>query len=263
LHEAEKTLDEKVERVNILGVNICAIHMGQAIQAIEERIARQDPGYVCVTSVHGVLECVYDPSLRRIFNDSGLITPDGMGIVWTLRIMGQRQVSRVYGPDLMLAMCQRSQELGWRHYLYGGGPGIAEKLSSALQSRFPGLQIVGTCCPPFRPLTPDEDRCFIEQINAARPDIVWVGISTPKQERWMSTHLGVVKAPVLIGVGAAFDFLSGTKRQAPRWMQRSGLEWAFRLGCEPRRLWRRYIQFPYFGVLVLAQALGLKRFPLD
>jgi N-acetylglucosaminyldiphosphoundecaprenol N-acetyl-beta-D-mannosaminyltransferase len=163
----------------------------------------------------------------------------------------------------MRAVCQHSVGKGWRHYLYGGDVGVAEKLSGSLQKDYPCIQVVGTYTPPFRPLTEEEDQAVVEQINLVRPDIVWIGISSPKQERWMAEHRGLVTAPVMIGVGAAFDFLSGNKRQAPRWMQRSGLEWLFRLSTEPRRLWRRYIQYPYFGLLVLAQSLGIKRFPVD
>jgi N-acetylglucosaminyldiphosphoundecaprenol N-acetyl-beta-D-mannosaminyltransferase len=188
-----------------------------------------------------------------------MVTPDGMAIVWLLRLMGHRNVQRVYGPDLMLAACERSLETGWKHFFYGGGPDVAQDLRRRLEERFPSLAIAGTYTPPFRPLTPDEDRAVIEQIRASGADIVWVGISTPKQERWMAEHVGKVGAPVLIGVGAAFDFLSGHKPQAPRWMQRSGLEWLFRLCTEPRRLWRRYAEYPLFAALVAAQLLGLRR----
>jgi N-acetylglucosaminyldiphosphoundecaprenol N-acetyl-beta-D-mannosaminyltransferase len=162
---------------------------------------------------------------------------------------------------LMLETCQAGLERGYRHLLFGGAEGVAAALAEALRARFPGLQIVGTHTPPFRDLTEAEDRAVVDRINDAGPDIVWVGLSTPKQERWMAAHLGRIQAPVMIGVGAAFDFLSGRKPQAPRWMQRSGLEWLFRLGTEPRRLWPRYRQYPWFVVLVLAQLLGLKKFP--
>jgi N-acetylglucosaminyldiphosphoundecaprenol N-acetyl-beta-D-mannosaminyltransferase len=173
--------------------------------------------------------------------------------------MGFRHVERVYGPDLMLAVCERSTERDYRHFFYGGAPGVAEKLAVELQSRFPGLQVAGTYSPPFRPLTPEEDRRVVEHINSAQSDIIWVGISTPKQERWMGEHVGRLCAPVLIGVGAAFDFHAGLKRQAPRWMQKSGLEWSFRLMTEPRRLWHRYlVNNPFFLWLIFLQALGRK-----
>jgi N-acetylglucosaminyldiphosphoundecaprenol N-acetyl-beta-D-mannosaminyltransferase len=250
-------------RINVLGVGISAINMAQALDTIEGWIAASDPHYVCVTPAHGVMECQADPGLRRIFNAGGLVTPDGMSMVWLLRLHGHSQVTRVYGPDLMLAVCKWGVSRGYRHYLYGGAPGVPELLASRLVERFPGLQIAGVWSPPFRALTPEEDGAAMEHINASKPDIVWVGVSTPKQERWMSEHIGKLSAPVLIGVGAAFDFLSGRKRQAPKWMRNCGLEWLYRLASEPRRLWRRYIQYPVFVARVLAQLTGLRKYPME
>jgi N-acetylglucosaminyldiphosphoundecaprenol N-acetyl-beta-D-mannosaminyltransferase len=164
----------------------------------------------------------------------------------------------------MLAACQRSIEKGYRHFFYGGAPGVAEILATRLHARFPTLQVVGLNTPPFRPLTPAEDRTVVVRINTAQPDIVWVGLSTPKQEHWMASHIGRLQAPVLIGVGAAFDFHAGLKRQAPRWIQRSGLEWLFRLVMEPRRLWRRYlITNPGFLWQILLQVLGKEPYALE
>jgi N-acetylglucosaminyldiphosphoundecaprenol N-acetyl-beta-D-mannosaminyltransferase len=246
-----------ISRVNILGVQVSAINMALALTTIEQWIARHDQHYVCVTGVHGVMESQGDEELRRIHNAAGLVTPDGMPLVWLSRLKGFRQVERVYGPDLLLEVCERSARQGYRQFFYGGAPGVAERLAARLQARFPGLQIAGVDSPPYRPLTPEEDAAIIEAINAANPSILWIGLSTPKQERWMAAHLGQLKAPVLIGVGAAFDFHAGVKRQAPRWMQRSGLEWSFRLAMEPRRLWRRYlVNNPRFLWLVLLQTLG-------
>ncbi len=245
----------------ILGVQIDALTMEQAVRHIASWIARAEPHYVCCTPAHAIMEAWNDPSLRPIFNSSGLTTPDGMAIVWLLKLRGHRQVERVYGPDLMLAVCERSLETSWRHFFYGGAPGVADLLANKLQARFPGLSVAGTFTPPYRSLTPAEEQVAIEQINSSGADIVWVGLSTPKQERWMAAHVGRVGAPVLIGVGAAFDFLSGTKPQAPRWVQRSGLEWLFRLANEPRRLWRRYLQYPRFALLVGAEWLGWVHLP--
>ena len=251
-------------RANILGVGVSAINMTMALEVIEGWIARREPHYVCVTGVHGVMESQRDENLRRIHNQAGLVTPDGMPLVWLSRLKGFRHVDRVYGPDLMLALCERSVTRGCRHFLYGGAKGVPEQLAAVLQQRFPGLCVVGTYSPPFRPLTPEEDRKVVRMINEANPDIVWVGLSTPKQERWMAAHVGRLIAPVLIGVGAAFDFHTGRKPQAPRWMQRSGLEWLFRLLTEPRRLWRRYlVNNPLFVTLVLLQALGLRGYSLE
>jgi N-acetylglucosaminyldiphosphoundecaprenol N-acetyl-beta-D-mannosaminyltransferase len=246
-----------IPRASILGVGVSAITMEMALRTIEAWISRREHHYVCVTGVHGVMESWRDEDLRRIHNAAGLVTADGMPLVWLSHLMGFRPVERVYGPDLMLAVCECSAEHCYRHFFYGGALGAAEKLASRLQSRFPGLQVVGIYSPPFRALSPEEDTAVVDRINEANPDIVWVGMSTPKQERWMSAHRGQLTAPVLIGVGAAFDFHAGLKRQAPHWMQRSGLEWLFRLVLEPRRLWRRYlINNPWFLWLVLFQALS-------
>ena len=250
-------------RAPVLGVAISAINMAQALEAIDGWIALREPRYVCVTPAHSVMEARRDPEFRRILNHSGLTTPDGMSIVWLLRLRGHRHVERVYGPDLMLAICEGGLAKGYRHFLYGGAPSVADELASHLRARFPDLQIVGTLSPPFGLPTPEEDSQATAAINGSQPDIVWVGLSTPKQERWMAEHMGRLEAPVLIGVGAAFDFLSGRKPQAPRWVQRSGLEWLFRLATEPRRLWPRYREYPLFALLAAAQLLGLKRYSLD
>jgi N-acetylglucosaminyldiphosphoundecaprenol N-acetyl-beta-D-mannosaminyltransferase len=244
-------------RADVLGIRVSAISMASAVHTIDEWITRREPHYVCVTGVHGVMESQRDQALLQIHNAAGLVTPDGMPLVWLSRLQGFRQVERVYGPDLMLAVCERSATRGHRHFFYGGAPGVAEMLASRLQWRFPGLQVAGLYSPPFRALIPEEDEAVVKRINALQPDIVWVGMSTPKQERWMAEHVGRLSASALIGVGAAFDFHAGLKRQAPRWMQRSGLEWLFRLLSEPRRLWRRYlVNNPWFLWLVLLQALG-------
>jgi N-acetylglucosaminyldiphosphoundecaprenol N-acetyl-beta-D-mannosaminyltransferase len=250
-------------RVNVLGVGISPLTRAQALETIEDWIARGERQYVCVSGIHGVMESQRDERLRAIHNAAGMVTPDGMPLVWLSRMRGFKFVERVYGPDLLLACCQRSVSTGYRHFFYGGATGVPERLIERLQSRFPGLQIVGCYSPPFRALSADEDAEVIRRINAARPDLVWVGLSTPKQERWMSEHRDRLTAPVLVGVGAAFDFHAGLKRQAPRWMQHSGLEWLFRLLSEPRRLWRRYLRNnPLFVWHVVLQSLRLKQYPI-
>ena len=248
-------------QINVLGVNVSSINMTQALQTIDQWITKRLSGhYVCVTGVHGVMECQQDPELLAIHNRADLVTPDGMPLVWLNRLAGKRHVSRVYGPDLMLTLCEHSARLGYRHFLYGGATGIPEKLAHNLTKRFPGLQIVGQYSPPFRSLTPEEDANVVAQINASGADIVWVGLSTPKQERWMAAHVDKLNAPVLIGVGAAFDFHAGVKKQAPRWMQRNGLEWFFRLVTEPKRLGPRYlVNNPRFVWFLLLHALGRRR----
>jgi N-acetylglucosaminyldiphosphoundecaprenol N-acetyl-beta-D-mannosaminyltransferase len=240
-------------RTEILGVGVSAINMNDAVAAIERWIREGAQTYVCITGVHGIMESRRDARLRRIHNEAGMVTPDGMPLVWVSRLRGRTRTERVYGPDLMRTVMAASARGGYRHFLYGGAEGVAEELQRSLERRYPGCIVAGTLCPPFRELTPTEDQISTDAINAARPDIVWVGLSTPKQERWMADHLGRIESPIMIGVGAAFDFLAGTKRQAPAWMQRCGLEWLFRLCSEPRRLWRRYAQIvPGFLVLVAA-----------
>lgn len=245
--------------VHVLGVRVDAVDMPRAVARIRSWIENRGRAYVCLATAHGVLDCWRDAALRQVFNRSGLTTPDGMSMVWLVRLRGHRGVRRVYGPDLMLAVCQASIEAGWRHYFYGGEAGVAQALAARLLDRFPGLKVVGTATPPFRPLTQAEDAEALSTINGAQPDIVWVGLSSAKQERWMAEHRDRLSAPVLIAVGAAFDFVSGRKPQAPQWVQRSGLEWLFRLATEPRRLWGRYRQYPLFVLLVAAEALGLVR----
>jgi N-acetylglucosaminyldiphosphoundecaprenol N-acetyl-beta-D-mannosaminyltransferase len=242
------------EKVDVLGVGVSAINLDDAAATIERWIGERSRNYVCVTGVHGVMESRRDPRLRAIHNQAGMVTPDGMPLVWLLRLFGKRRTDRVYGPDLMRKMTAISSRRGYRQFYYGGAEGLADKLKQAMETLHPDLDVAGTLCPPFRELTPVEDQIVVDAINAARPDIVWVGLSTPKQEMWMAKHVGRIDAPVMIGVGAAFDFLAGTKRQAPVWMQRRGLEWLFRLASEPSRLWRRYAYIvPAFGILAAGE----------
>ena len=229
-----------IPRVDVLGVGVSAIDMGRALDEIEAWIRHGEHHYVCVTGVHGVMESQRDADLKRIHNESGLTTPDGMPMVWAGRRAGATGMARVYGPDLMLALAERAAAQGWPSFFYGGKEGVADRLVAKLQARFPGFSSVGTYSPPFRALTPDEDAAIVERINASGAQLVWVGLSTPKQERWMDAHVGRLDAAALLGVGAAFDIHAGTLPQAPGWMQRHGLEWLYRLIREPRRLWRRY-----------------------
>jgi N-acetylglucosaminyldiphosphoundecaprenol N-acetyl-beta-D-mannosaminyltransferase len=248
------------ERIDILGVRVSAIDMETALDTVDHWVRRRERRYICVTGVHGIMESQRDARLKDIHNRAGLVTPDGMPLVWISHMMGFKQVARVYGPDLMLAVCKRSGTAGYRHFFFGGAPGVAETLVTVIRKRFPGIRIAGAFSPSFQPLLPDEIERAVRIINAACADIVWVGFGTPKQEQWMDSAVGLVNAPVLIGCGAAFDFLSGTKPQAPRWMQRSGLEWTFRLMTEPRRLWRRYlIGNSKFVWLMFLQALARRR----
>ena len=242
--------------VDILGVRVDAQTLDDAVERIADWIARGDAAYVCVTGVHGVVECQDDPSLRRIHNDAGMVTADGMPLVWLgrRRVADGTAVERVYGPDLMDAAFTRSERAGWRHFFLGTTDETLARLRRRMAQRHPGAMVVGALSPPFRDLTPDEDAAITAAVVAARPDIVWVGMSTPRQERWMAAHVGRIPGAVLVGVGAAFDFHAGTKPQAPPWMQRLGLEWLFRLAHEPGRLKRRYLRNnPRFAWLVLRQ----------
>ena len=247
---------------SVLGVRVNAVQIPDAISWMEQRIDRREPpGYVAVTGMHGVSESRRDPMFRDVLNTAGLVVPDGMPLVWIGRLRGFGLRRRVYGPELMLEFCQATAARGLRHFFYGGAPGVADDLAARLAERCPGLVVAGTYSPPFRPLTPEEDAAVVDRINESGADIVWVGLSTPKQERWMHQHRDVLRVPVLVGVGAAFDMHSGRLKQAPAWMRENGLEWFYRLVQEPRRLWRRYIvlgsQFAFNASLELA---GLRRF---
>jgi len=250
--------------VNVLGVAVSPINMELALAQITQALESRQKGYVCVTGVHGVSEAQSDAEFRRILNRAFLCTPDGMPLVWVGRWQGHKQMDRVYGPDLMLAMMTLSEKTGWCHFFYGGANGTAQMLKTKFLQRFPKLRIVGACEPPFRPLNLDEQQKLREDLRRARPDIMWVGLSTPKQERFMAQYLDQLDVTLMFGVGAAFDFHAGKIRQAPKWMQRSGLEWLFRLGREPRRLWKRYLKNnPLFIFRIFCQFTGLRKFPLQ
>jgi N-acetylglucosaminyldiphosphoundecaprenol N-acetyl-beta-D-mannosaminyltransferase len=252
------------KRVNVLGIGISVLNLPTALDEIAAAIREKRKGYICVTGVHGVMEAQSDESFRKILNDAFLCTPDGMPMVWMGKIHGHSEMRRVYGPDLMLDVCAWSEKSGTRHFFYGGADGVAELLARKLKEKFPKMEITGTFTPPFRPLNADEEKQFAETIRAARPDILWVGLSTPKQEKFMAEFLPKLDATLMVGVGAAFDFHSGRVRQAPRWMQRSGLEWFYRLCSEPRRLAKRYFKNnPLFALKIAGQLCGWKKYPLE
>jgi N-acetylglucosaminyldiphosphoundecaprenol N-acetyl-beta-D-mannosaminyltransferase len=246
----------------VLGVRVDAVQIEDVCAKIERWIdERQCCRTVAVTGMHGLMEARHDPSFKAILNSADFVVPDGMPLVWFGRLRGVKLPRRVYGPELMMRVCQQTSARGSRHFLLGGPPGVAEQLAAALTNCCPGIQLAGTCSPPFRPLTPAEDRELVESINRAAPDIVWVGLSTPKQERWMHQHRDQLSAAVLLGVGAAFDIHSGIKKQAPRWMRERGLEWLFRLLQEPQRLWRRYLLYgPQFVFYAALDLLGVRKF---
>ena len=226
---------------DILGVPVSRIDMPRAVKVVLDAVRDRKAQYVCVRDVHGLMRSIEDPAMMDIQHKAAMVTPDGMPLVIIARLRGHRDISRVSGGDLMDGVCDASQATGARHFFYGGKEGVAEKLIANLTRRYPGLRVVGHYCPPFRALTPDEDEAVIDMIRQSGAGIVWVGISTPKQEFWMRDHVARLPGCTLLGVGAAFDFHAGVVKRAPRWMQRSSLEWAHRLASEPRRLWRRYL----------------------
>jgi N-acetylglucosaminyldiphosphoundecaprenol N-acetyl-beta-D-mannosaminyltransferase len=246
----------------VLGVRVDAIQIPGGVARLVNWIDRREYcHYVAVTGMHGVMEALHDPSFRAVLNSADLVVPDGMPLVWMGRLSGYELARRVYGPEFMMAFCETTESRGYRHFFYGGKPGVAEKLASVLACRFPKFQVAGVYAPPFRPLTPEEDDAVVRQIEQTAPDILWVGLSTPKQERWMNAHRDRLSVPAVVGVGAAFDIHTGELRQAPRWMREHGLEWLFRLCLEPRRLWRRYIVYgSQFLFWIALERLGLRKF---
>lgn len=259
-----------IERSNVLGVGISPLNLPLAVSSIVAASERPGfAGYVTITGVHGVMESQRDPVLKGIHNRSFLSVPDGMPMVWVGKMNGFREIGRVYGPDLMLGITRETAKSGHGHFYFGGGEGIAELLSESLQGRFPGISVLDVVTPPFRPLTAAEEKELARVISEKKPHFIWVGLSTPKQERFMHSFLerfpdiaeGWDHGVIMLGVGAAFDFHAGKVAQAPRWMQCAGLEWLFRLLVEPKRLWRRYLyNNPRFIWKIGMQMLGIKRF---
>lgn len=249
-------------RVNVLGVGISALNLPSTVEALGAALAEGRRGFVTVTGVHGVMESQDDDALRVIHNASLLSTPDGMPMVWLGRRAGYREMDRVYGPDLFEAVLRWTETSGHTHFFYGGKPGVAEELRARVAERHPRARVVGVGTPPFRRLTAEEEAALAAQVAAARPDFFWVGMSMPKQELFMAEYHPKLEAKIMLGVGAVFDFYTGKVRQAPRWIQRSGFEWLYRLVQEPRRLWRRYLRNnPRFVWRVLLQQTGLRRYP--
>lgn len=251
--------DVATRTLRILGVPVGVLDLPTAVAFIlawaRARDGEAPARYVCVTNAHGLVESWRSSELRSIHEQAALVTPDGMPLVWIGRARGHSGMDRVYGPDLLLAVCDAARPYGVRHYFYGAAPGVAERLARRLSDRFPGLRAVGAESPPYS--TPSsEERCqTAARILASGADIVWVGLGTPRQERWMASMARALPGLVLIGVGAAFDMHSGNKPQAPLWMQRRGLEWLFRLVTEPRRLAGRYALVVPLFLAVLAGEL--------
>jgi N-acetylglucosaminyldiphosphoundecaprenol N-acetyl-beta-D-mannosaminyltransferase len=241
----------------VLGIPLAVTTYDEAMEWIDAAIARRERVTVSAAAVHLVMACQDDAEARDAVRGTTLVLPDGQPLVWALKQLGQPIEGRVYGPDLMERYCERSAATGVRMYLYGGrNQGTLVELANQLRRRFPGLRIVGGYAPPYRPLTDEERDWVVGDINSSGADVLWAGTGQPKQEKWMAEFRPLLETPVLIGVGAAFDFHAGVIPQAPAWMQDSGLEWVYRLGQEPRRLWRRYLRDnPRFFAYLVRQQL--------
>ena len=244
----------------VLGVRVDAIQIPDVIGLMRRWIAaRSACHFIAFTGMHGIAETRHDTSFKQILNSADLMVADGMPVVWLGRWHGHAMRRRVYGPELMETFCRQTGPL-YRHYFYGGRPSVGDRVAEILNQRY-GVRTVGTYSPPFRPLTEEEKAEVDRRIEAAAPDVVWVGLSTPLQERWMYEHRPRLTVPLLAGVGAAFDFVAGSKKQAPAWVRERGFEWLFRLTHEPRRLWRRYlVTGSIFVWNVSLELLSLRKF---
>jgi N-acetylglucosaminyldiphosphoundecaprenol N-acetyl-beta-D-mannosaminyltransferase len=256
-------MTEVSRRVNVLGVGVDPTTMSETLELIERHLNGDKKGYICVTGVHGIMEAQKNPDLRNVINSSLTTIPDGRPSVWVGWLGGFRQMQQVTGPNLMLELCARSVAKGYTHFLYGGGPGIADELKRALQERFPGLVVAGTYTPPFRPLSTVEERGLISRVATLKPDIFWIGLSTPKQEHFMAKFLPKLDTKLMLGVGAAFDIHTGRIADAPEWLKKTGLQWLHRLAQDPKRLWKRYLtNNPRFLYLITMQLLRIRQYEL-
>lgn len=253
-----------MDRANILGVGIHAVNLALAASILDRAVSSGRRGYVCVTGVHGVMEAQRNSRFKDTLEQAMLVVPDGVPTVWMGHREGFREMGRVYGPDLMKEVCRQSVGTGHTHFLYGGRPGVVEQLKRNLETWYPGIRIVGTYTPPFQPLSADEMSELRATFSNLSPDLVWVGLSTPKQEQFMAENLGSLDCRVMIGVGAAFDIHTGGLKDAPDWIKSTGLQWAHRLLQEPSRLWKRYlINNTGFLYRMALQIAGLKRYQLE
>jgi N-acetylglucosaminyldiphosphoundecaprenol N-acetyl-beta-D-mannosaminyltransferase len=261
-HDAEPHKSQ-MTRANVLGVGVHAVNLPLAAEMLEKAVESGNCGYVCVTGVHGVMEAQRNSKFKKILDEAMLVVPDGVPTVWVGRWEGFKSMGRVFGPDLMLEVCRRSVLSRHSHFLYGGMPGIAEELRENLERWFPGIRIAGTYTPPFRPLSLREKTDLQNRLSAIAPDIIWVGLSTPKQEQFMHENLHSLHCKVMVGVGAAFDIHTGHLNDAPQWIKNAGLQWLHRLCQEPSRLWRRYLfNNSAFLIRIAFQFAGIRRYEL-
>lgn len=250
------------DRYRILGVNVSAVQIGDVIRQMDEWIEERSFGhYIAVTNTHVITESWFNPEYKKVLNTADFVVPDGMPLVWLGRLGGYSLKRRVYGPELMESFLLDKKGRKRRHFLYGGKPGVPERLMENLSGSCPDLEFVGSYSPPFRPLTSEEDRAVVDRVNSLGPDVVWVGLGAPKQEIWMHEHRYSLRVPLMVGVGAAFDFLAGVKSQAPSLLRENGFEWLWRLTSEPQRLWRRYLLYgPLFVGLVMLEKMKILKF---
>jgi N-acetylglucosaminyldiphosphoundecaprenol N-acetyl-beta-D-mannosaminyltransferase len=249
---------------NVLGVRVSAVNLDGAVALADRWIIAGKPGYICVTGVHGIMEAQYDAGFRRVLNGSVVNTPDGMPMTWVGWLQGFREMDRVFGPDFMAAVCRLSVERGYRNFFLGGKPGVAQLLAERLKATYPGLVIAGTFTPPFGTLSSLDEEAILNAVQSSRSHIVWVGLGSPRQEWFMARWIDRFHVPLLVGVGAAFDFHTGALRDSPHWVKRSGLQWIHRLMQEPKRLWPRYLRNnPAFIWRIACQFAGLRDRPSD
>ena len=255
---------DSIQNVNVLGTKIAVFNLETAVEQVCTWLSEPSTGrYICVTGVHGVMESLNRPDVRKAHNSADACVPDGMPMTWIGRLNGFSTIDRVYGPDLMLRLLDLSARQGFTNYFYGGAEGVADDLKLRMVERYPGLNVVGTFCPPFRALEPQEKLEIIRDINTSKADLLWIGLGTPKQELFMAEFHESINSKVSIGVGAAFDFHTGRVSQAPRWMMRAGLEWFYRLCAEPRRLGPRYLKIiPTFLGHIILQQSRLRQYPI-
>lgn len=250
-------------KANVLGMAVDAVDMEGALRGVAEELESGRKGYVCLAGVYGAMEAHRNADLAEIWANASLVPPDGMPMVWVGRHQGHRGMERVAGPDLMLEVMRREEFGGYTHFLCGGKEGVALELETTLRKRFPLVKIVGSHTPPFGPMSALEEEGFVEQVNRLRPDIIWVGISTPKQDRFMAQYLPLLDTKLMFGVGAAFDFHTGRIADCAEWIKQSGLQWLHRLVQDPKHLWRRNLHSnPAFVWAVLLQLTGLKSYSL-
>jgi N-acetylglucosaminyldiphosphoundecaprenol N-acetyl-beta-D-mannosaminyltransferase len=251
------------QRANVLGIGIDAVNMEQALARVANALSSRQKGYVCFAGVHGVMEAQRDPTLANIYVGSMLAAPDGMPTVWVGRQQGYKNMERVAGPDLMFEVISRKEFRGYSHFLCGGKDGIAQELRDELITRCPGVKIIGAYTPPFGPMSQAQEREFVAMIEDLKPDVIWVGISTPKQERFMAHYLPILDTTLMFGVGAAFDFHTGRIADCADWIKKAGLQWLHRLIQDPKHLWKRYLRNnPPFLFYSFLQLVGLKSYPL-